>query len=239
MAADALALLDAEGSERFVVSEGLVPPTDMPWREVATALEDERYFLERVAGNASMPAREIGRRQQAWRAQHGLVDGDDLKRLVWTVHTFHRELEVDLQRVGVDLHALWQSRRWRRLLNQIDHLPRTTWTWTAMANHPDYAANVATAIAAKRIDAIGEDETPSSLVDYSTEASLLMGVIDAINELRATFIRANSKPGAQAPKIPPYPRPRTLVDAMVDKQERMLRWKQHDDLAARLLPGRQ
>lgn len=185
-----------------------------------------------------MPWGQIPALQAFWRDQQGLVDGDDLGRLTWILGTFREEVEVDLlQRVGVRLRDLWQQREWRLLLNLIDHLPRATWTWSRMANHPEYAERVAAVIAKKRIEA--EDDPSPSLLDWTPEAGLLAGVIDAINALRHTLMQVNTERGKQTPKIPPYPRPRTLVDSMVDTKERALRWAAHDRLANRVLPHRQ
>jgi hypothetical protein len=240
--ADALALLDVEGSERFALSvhhDGLVPATDLPHETVVQCLQNPRVFLATVAGDRRMPFREIVRLQASWRVQQGLIDGDGLARLLWIVGTFSSELEVDLlQHVGVSLGDLWRRRQWRLLLNLIDHLPRATWSWQAMANHPEYAERIAGQVAARRLLA-DPDEGPSpSLVEHTPEVAALTSVIDAINALRVTVMQANTPSGKSIPKIPPYPRPRTLIDSMIDSKERMQRWAKHEELANRLLPHR-
>lgn len=240
--APALASLDFEGGGRFALpgAEGLVAAVDLPYDVVAQAANDDRAFVVVVAGGRRMPMREIAPLRRYWVVQQGLVAGDDLARLLWILGHFRNEVEVDLlQRVGVRLGDLWQRREWRLLLNLIDHLPRTTWTQQAMANHPEYAEKVAEAIA-KRRSADVSDEAPSyPLLDWSPEVAGLAAVVDAVNALRSTLIAVNLERGKQPPKIEPFPRPRPLVDTMVDKKERALRWARHEDLTRRLLPARE
>lgn len=235
---DALALLDLEGSERFAFPGGdLLSAVDLPYEALIEALTDDRTFVRTVAGGRSMALRDIARLRRLWVTQQGLVDGDDLARLLWILRTFRAHVEYDLQHVlGVSLSDLWQHRQWRRLLNLIDHLPRTTWTQSAMVNHPDYAERIAEAMARQRL-ALAEDDEPSTpLTEWTPEVSLLATLVDAVNALRTTLIATNLDKGKQPPKIPSYPRPRTLVSSMVDKKERALAWAAHERIASQLLP---
>lgn len=242
MKADALALLDVEGGERFVLTDehhDLVPATHLPWEHVARALTDLGFFMRAVAGERRLSRAEAELLRRSWALREGLVVGDDLTRLLWLVKTFRAEIEYDLlARLGADLGALWRERRWRLLLNLIDRLPRATWTHQAMANHPEYAERAAAAIAARRAKEDAEEWSPP-LVESSPEVMATYSLIDAVNALRATLIMANSKPGAQPPKIPPHPRPTSLVTTMLEKAQRQARWSAHEKLAARVLPGRQ
>lgn len=238
---DALALLDIEGSEGFVLpgAEDLIPATDLPYHVVARCCDDDDVFIRAVAGSRPMPRRDIAKVRSFWVLQQGLLSGDDLGRLQWVASTFRKELEIDLlQRLGLRLGDLWRERQWRLLLNLIDHLPRTTWTQSAMINHPEYAEHVSKHVAKRNLERDPDEFTPDSLVDFTPEAALLMGVIDAVNALRHTLMVVNTPAGKQVPQIPPYPRPRTLVDTMVAKQERMMRWSAHERLTERLLPHR-
>lgn len=215
----------------------LVPAADLPWQTVAACAQDPRAFVRLIAGGRAMPHRAVAALQASWVHQQGLVDGDDLDRLVWIVDHFSRELEVDLlQRVGADLGELWRRRRWRLLLNLIDHLPRTTWSWQAMVNHPEYAQKVADAVWRNRKDQGEEYSAP--LIEHTPEVAALASVVDAVNALRTVLMQVNMKPGQQPPKIPPYPRPRTLVDTLYSKKDRIERWVAHERLADRLLPHR-
>lgn len=240
--ADALALLDIEGGERFTLpgAEGLLSPEDLPHDAVVRALDDPRFFITVVGQGRSCPANEIPRLQAYWRMRHGLVDGDDLTRLLWLLSKFSREIEVDLhQHVGVDLGELWRGRRWRLLLNLLDHLPRATWTQQAMAGDQEYSEKVAEALASRSAAGDVDPDVGPPLVEYSPEVAALASVVDAVNALRVTFIQANLEKGKEPPRIPPYPRPRPLLDRLVEKKERALRWAAHESLASRLLPERQ
>jgi hypothetical protein len=170
------------------------------------------------------------------------VTGDDLARLLWLLRRFRRQVEVDLlQHVGADLGVLWRGRRWRLLLNLIDHLPRHTWTQQAMADDPEYAQKIADAVAARKAKMVVDDDELAwspPLQQYTPEVEALASVVDAVNALRTTFIMANSEKGAQPPQIPPYPRPVTLVATMREKAQRKARWTAHETLADRMLPGR-
>jgi len=243
MLPDALALLDVERSERFVLSEAhtadLVPASELPWETVAAALDDPVTFMVLVAHSRPLPMFRVRLLQRSWAVQQGLVEGNQLQRLVWMLKTFHDEIEFDLlQRVGVDVGELWRARRWRLLLNLIDRLPRNTWTQQAMANHPEYAERVAESLAARRDKPDADEPWTLPLIDYTPEVAALASVVDAVNALRAVTIAANSKAGVKPPVIPPYPRPTTLVDTMVGKAQRQSRWTAHKNLADRLLAGR-
>jgi hypothetical protein len=238
MSTDALALLDLEGSGRFAVSEGLTAARDLPWNVVAECVENERAFMHHVAPGLSVPAAKIPGIQDAWARHQGLVVGHDLERLLWIVSRFWREIEVDLlQRVGADLGTLWRDRRWRLLLNLIDHLPRASWSQAAMANDEEYATLVSRSIL-EGPSVRDDEEWSPPLVEMTPEVVVLSTLVDAVNALRTTLIMANSKPGSAPPKIPPYPRPNTLLDKMVASAKRNQRWHAHEKLADRLLPNR-
>lgn len=243
---EALTLLDAERSERFSLAGeahvNLVPAADLQWQWVAECAEDDRAFIEFVAGRRHMPARDIGELRLSWVAHQGLLVGDDLRRLVWMVGTFSRPLAVDLRRLyGVSLGDLWRDRRWRELLELIDYLPRASWSQMAIANHPEHADRMAKAIAQRRLDTFGtvEEDPGPPLVEFTPEVAMLANVVDAISAVRHAIIQVNSSSKGPKPKPPPpMPRPRTLVDRLVEKQERIIRWGKHEALADRLLARR-
>lgn len=243
---EALTLLDLERSERFSLAGDahvdLVPAADLQWQMVAECCENDAVFIRHVAGSRRMPRREIGDLRRSWVTHQGLLDGDDLRRLVWMVGTFARPLAVDLRRLyGLSLGDLWRERRWRELLTLIDYLPRATWSQMAIANHPEHAERMAKAIAQRKLesfDAEGEEESGPPLIDYTPEVAMLANVVDAVSSVRHAIIQVNSEKGKTPKAPPPMPRPRTLVDRLVEKQERMIRWDKHESLAARLLPNR-
>ncbi len=129
MALGALVALDIEGGGRFALSgehHDLVAPQDLPHEHVIAACQDWRQFARLVVGrDRKMTRSELQLLQASWVARAGLLQGDDLQRLVWLVRTFRAELEYDLRRqLGLSLGELWRGRRWRELLGYVDHLPR-------------------------------------------------------------------------------------------------------------------
>lgn len=217
----------------------LVPARDLPWEMVAAALDDPRIFMVEVAQARPMSLAQVRLLQRSWATQQGLVEGEQLQRLLWIVKRFSAEIEFDLlQRVGVDLGELWRARRWRLLLNLVDHLPRNTWTQQAMANDPEYAAKLADALAERRLKEDPDKEPTTQLIEWTPEVAALASVVDAVNAVKGVLIMTNSKKGAPPPKITPYPRPETLVDTMVAKAQRAKRWSSHEKLADRLLMRR-
>lgn len=243
MTLGALALLDLEGSERFVLSRShqekpLVPAAKLSYETVVAALHDPRIFMQKVAGSRSLPAQDIPALQRSWAVQNGLLMGAQLDRLLWILQRFRADVEYDLRKhLGLDLGAMWRARRWREILDSIDRLPRATWTYQSMVNDPDYAEAMAEARANAKDE--GDDEPPSRpLVESTPEVAAISDLIDAVNALRVTYIMANKKEGSPDPKIPPYPRPRTLLDTMTEKAKRKARWAAHESLADRVLTRR-
>ncbi len=240
MDADALRLLDLEGSGRFLVAEGLVDPRSMPWQLVCECCEDDLTFVRQVAGSRRIALQDIAGLRVAWAEQWGLPSTDDLQRLVWMVNTFSRALEVDLQRLdGLSLRDLWQNREWRRLLNHIDHLPSNTWSQSQMMDHPEHAARLAESIASRRLKGELPERPKPGLVAWSPEVDALTTLTDAVNSVRHAVIAVNSEKG-KFPKPPePLPRPETAVARLIATKERVLRWRAHETLVERMLPGRQ
>lgn len=236
MSADALRLLDLEGSGR---AEGLVDPRTMPWQLVCECCEDDLTFIKQAAGGRRMALQDIAGLRRFWVERGGLLAGDDLQRLLWMVNTFSRALEVDLQRLdGLSLRDLWQNREWRRLLNHIDHLPANTWSQSQMMDHPEHAARLAESIAARRLKGDLPEKPKPGMVGWSPEVDALTTLTDAVNSVRHAVIAVNAEKG-KSPKPPEFmPRPETEVARLIGTKERTLRWRAHESLADRVLRGR-
>ncbi|GAA0976104.1 hypothetical protein Q7689_00830 [Nocardiopsis tropica] len=125
-------------------------------------------------------------------------------RLVWLLTRYRDQIEADLALIGWDLAALWTARRWRFLLNLIDHLPRTSHLTAAMADDDELAEN-------------SPEPTGSSaptLTEWSPTVERLTLAVDRLGELiAAVYGAAGGK--AKAPK--PLPRPITARDRVRSK----------------------
>lgn len=141
-------------------------------------------------------------------------------------------MEVDLQeRYNLDLATEWASRRWRRLLNLIDHLPRNSHYAEAVVNDEEMAE-----LQAADIDPSEKPkEQPPPLREWSIEAELLARIADRVGvEVDATIASAGGKPIRMGPVM----RPETAIDRKVREARERNRIKIHESLVAQLLPGR-
>lgn len=133
-----------------------------------------------------------------------------------------------------DVGVLWRSRRWRRLLNLIDKLPRNTHYHQAVLADPEHLAML------DRVRAKG-DPGPAPLpplATWSAEVDKLADVIDAIKHLEDTQIRLKTSKADQgkikAPNWTPRPGRETPVeDIALSQQEKDRR---HRALVGQLLP---
>lgn len=96
----------------------------------------------------------------------------------------------------MNLGELWRARRWRFLLNLIDHLPRDSHYVEAAAQDDE--------LAAYRRTPSGKAEM--RVAEWSPEVAVLASVHDIVAQLLAVTYAAN---GNKPPKISPYPRPMT------------------------------
>lgn len=133
-----------------------------------------------------------------------------------------------------DVGELWRSRRWRRLLNLIDKLPRNTHYHQAVLADPEHLAMLDRARK-------GGDAGPAPLpplATWSAEVEMGANIRDAILALTDTLIRTKVDP-KKAGQIKPIawtPRPgrEQPVDMQVLSNEE--RDKAHRRLVGKLLP---
>ena len=115
----------------------------------------------------------------------------------------------------------WRARRWRELLNRIDHLPRNSAFGQALAQDERLAALM--------IDADDSAVVVRRMADWSPEVELLTVLGDKISELTLTVAAsAGVKPG----RLQPLPRPALAVDRLRRQRSRA----KHAALVARVLP---
>lgn len=138
------------------------------------------------------------------------------------------ELEADFAREysGMDPGELWRARRWRRLRNLIDKLPKASLYRERILNDPEMVRRM--------LEQEKDKEKPkggTAISEYTAEVALLRDVIGEIRVLRSTLVGVNSKNG-KAPKVEPYPGPITAVQ----RAEFNMRKERHEKLTARVLP---
>jgi hypothetical protein len=161
---------------------------------------------------------------RTYRTHYGLcATAADDQRLVGLITRYGQAIERDLTPQGVDLHELFQQRRWRRLLNLIDALPRNSHFVEALADDDDLAEHLLC-----QPGNSGRAAAPMS--QFSLELEMATNTYDRLGELIQAVTAAA---GAKPPKIVAYPRPRTATDRVRARRART----KHRSLVARLLPN--
>lgn len=144
---------------------------------------------------------------RALRAQHG-----GSGRLLWLLTRYGEAIEADLAFKGWDLAALFRRRRWRFLLNLIDHLPSHSAFSEAQALDEELAERYA--------DSEPDVTHRPRITEWSATEQLLAAVFDRLGEVVAATIASG---GNKPPKMPDgWPRPETAA-------ERVLRRRQHQE----------
>ena len=129
-----------------------------------------------------------------------------------------------------DIGALWRSRRWRKLLNLIDHLPQNTWFHQAVSEDVDHAVMLLKAQKEARRRGIEPPPSGPSMRSWSPEVDALTKVLDAVNNLSYITAAANGGGKAKKPKV--APRPPTAME----RAKLRLRQEEHAILVRRMLP---
>lgn len=131
-------------------------------------------------------------------------------------------IEYDLACRGIDLGTEWRARRWRKLLNIIDHLPRNSSYVEAMAMDEELALEVL-----RR----PEKKTPPRrrMSEWSAEVELLSTAVDRLSELIQAIAAGH---GAKPTRLNPQPRPETAHERVKHRE----RVRKHNSIVARVLP---
>lgn len=216
-------------------SHSLPNPDLMTLEEIVSAIRSEGRLL---VSPVRMPLWKATEVMKAWALHHGLGEPREVQRLLYVLDKHHAHIEYDLHaHAGVDMQTLWRGRRWRKLLNLIDHLPRHSYYSEAVANDPEHAKMLAKANAER--EAAGEEKkkyTPP-MTQWTPEVSAIADLIDSVNAMNYTLKMVNSDPKKRAPKPPdPYARPQTALEGATKRAKFERRQAKHDALVARLLP---
>lgn len=156
-------------------------------------------------------------------------------RLTYTLAKYWQAIEADFARVypAHDVGTLWRSRRWRLLLNLIDHLPQNTWYQAAVSTDVDHAMMVLEAQReAKKNRRPGEAPPGPSLAIWSPEVDKLAQIIDELRGVQVAVVRSQGGK-AKDPKL--VPRPTTAMELA----RLRLKTRDHEKMVSRLLPHRQ
>lgn len=138
-------------------------------------------------------------------------------RLVALLQRYGEAIDADLALRGWDTARLWRERRWRLLLNLVDHLPSDSHTVAAMADDDELAARLPE-----------PKPGPPPLQGWSPEVDKLTLIADRLGELITAVHNTVAKKPRRAPR--PLPRPQTARDRI--KQHR--RRAKHDHIKAQL-----
>lgn len=154
-----------------------------------------------------------------------------LARLTYILAKYWQALEYDFaaKLPGTDVGELWRSRRWRKLLNLIDHLPQDTWYSHEVSQDVEHAMMLIQAQERAKRAGIAPPPAGPSMATYSPEVERLDRVIDAVNFGAHKVAGTNGYKG-EAPK--PQQRP---TNAMEIARYR-LKMEAHDRLRRRMLP---
>jgi hypothetical protein len=131
-------------------------------------------------------------------------------RLVYLLQRYGEAIEADLALAGWDLEELFRARRWRFILNIIDHLPGTSHFMAAVAGDEELAAQ-----------APEPEPGPPPLQTWTPEVAALTLIADRMGELIAMVHNTAAKHPAQPP--PRLPRPETGHDRLRAKRRRIKR----------------
>lgn len=123
---------------------------------------------------------------------------------------------------GLDLATEWRRRRWRKLLNIIDRLPRDSAYIEAMSDDEDMAEHL--------LDR-SEQGPKRRMSEFSAQVELLSVIADRQAEMIQVLV---ARRGARPPRIKWQPRPETALERVRRRRRR----HQHDRLVARVLPAR-
>jgi hypothetical protein len=146
------------------------------------------------------------------------------ERLAGTLIRYGEAIEYDLACRGVDLAQEWRSRRWRKLLNLIDHLPAHSAYAEALAADEDLAELI---LSQPR----PEGAAVVRISEWSSERAVLAEISDKLSSVVAAVIAAA---GSKPPPFVPSPRPKVAADRIRERQ----RVEAHLSLVDRLIPDR-
>jgi hypothetical protein len=214
-------------------SFSIVGPEKLTVEQVAVILDTEH-----IPGIPNMPRWKRDALFSQWVAHYDLPPLNDLRRLIYLVDRYRDALEVDLQsQYRIDLVAIWRQRRWRFLLNLIDHLPRNTWYHQAVLDDPEHVqALIDAEMRQEQEKSEGAEPAGPPLHTWSPELEAITNVLDAVRGVSHTVAAVNSEKGKTPQPPKPSPRPSSALDRARKKAKAERKQARHESLVARMLP---
>lgn len=127
----------------------------------------------------------------------------------------------------LDLAAEWRARRWRRLLNIIDRLPRDSAYIEALTEDEQLAEQ----LLRRQTGQPAAAKPRRRMSDWSPTVEMLTAILDRLGELTQAVAALG---GAKPRQVPRAPYPVTAADRVRNRK----RHEQHRSLVSRLLPPR-
>lgn len=213
--------------ERYLLPD----PADIEFQRLLLILQ-ERH----IPGLPRMAEWKRRRVFERWAVHYDLPEFQSAHRLAYLVDHYRSGIVYDLRVfANVDLGELWRSRRWRTLLDLIDHLPAHSWYSATVSMDEEYAAMMAEQILARQDAGEEKESSGPSLTTWTPEVSYLARIEDAVRYTAwATFAAQAGKAAGEPPK--PGPRPITPLERALKQAEHRKRKAAHEALVARVLP---
>jgi hypothetical protein len=205
---------------------------ELSWRDLVDGLHSFTGFTtwispDDAAGEVlgGLPLWQMQTVMRAYRQHYGLpASAQQDQRLLMLLGNpaYRRAIEWDLHALhGLDLGAEWRARRWRRLLDFVDGLPKHSHFAEALAADEDLAEAI--------LDA--DDGKPKKVVrrlsEYSPEVELLTVLTDRVAELIQVTVASR---GGKPRKVTPMPRPASAVEKVRTRRQR----RRHEWTVARV-----
>lgn len=206
----------------------VVDPAELGFQQVLQALE-----ARVVPGLPPLPLWQAHQLGRAWAAHYDLPDFQSAQRLAYLLDRYRPALTYDLHHwCNVDVGELWRARRWRTLLDLIDHLPGWSWYASAVFNDEEHAAMLAESM--KSQEESGEKPTGAPPQHHWTpEVQAITTLTDAVNQI--TYVTSAANGGKPSPPKP-MPRPLSPLEKALKRAQHERRQAAHESLVARLLP---
>lgn len=151
-------------------------------------------------------------------------DAGGSRRLAATLERYGEAIEADLAFQGISLVDLWNGRRWRFLLNLIDHLPANSYYVEARLNDDEFAEAV--------LEVMDDEAPPVPRARISEFSPLVQSLADIHDRLGLIAQAIIASGGGKPPKFRPATRPETAID----RKRREKRQHAHRALVALVLP---
>lgn len=209
----------------------LESPVDMPFQRILAALQ-----LEGLPGlEIRMPTWQRDLLFRRWVAHYDLPPFQEAQRLAYLIDHYRSAIVYDLRAfLDQDLGELWRARRWRTLLDYIDHLPAHSWYSASVSTDEEHARMIAESLAARK--AAGDADLPDGppMQTWTPEVAALTALRDDVRALHFLIPASAGDRTAKAPE--PLPRPYSPLEGAMKRANHQTRQKKHNSLVSRMLP---